>query len=399
MASYDFLDDTGIIVADTTDTLAEVQQEYRDAFNKPDLVVDASTPQGALITAETLARDNQLRNNAVVANQINPNQAGGVFLDAIWALTGGERFRENSSLVQGVTVTGIAGVTLPRFSQASVGPGGEVFETLGDVEFGADGTAVVDFQSVNLGPIAAPAGDLNTIVSGVLGWETVTNPSAAILGQAEENDGPARTRRRNTLALQGVALDEAIKSGLYATPGVRSAQVYENYTDADEVVDGITVFKNSIYSCVEGGADNDVAMALYRKKSLGCNWTGTEAVDVVSPASGQTYHVKFDRPTEVPIYIIVNVRAGSAVGDPQAAVRAAIVAYASGEDPGESLLGVSDDVSAFELAGAVNAFAVGLFVQSLFIGTAPAPATSNTIAIAINQVAQIIEGNIQVNTV
>src|SRR6185437_453506 len=76
----------GIILVDSALIQAQVEAEYRALFGN-DLSLDANTPQGMLITAEVLARIAVADNNAALANQINPNVAGGIFLDAILALT------------------------------------------------------------------------------------------------------------------------------------------------------------------------------------------------------------------------------------------------------------------------------------------------------------------------
>ena len=86
MADYQYIDTTGVIVPDTATIQSEVEGEYKAVFGQ-DLVVTPNTPQGVLITAEVAARSNVVRNNAALANQINPNLAGGVFLDAIWAVS------------------------------------------------------------------------------------------------------------------------------------------------------------------------------------------------------------------------------------------------------------------------------------------------------------------------
>ena len=85
---YEYLTESGVIVPDTADTRNEVVSEWRNALGQ-DLITDDETPQGLLINAETIARQEVARNNANIANQINPDLAEGVFLDAIWALTGG----------------------------------------------------------------------------------------------------------------------------------------------------------------------------------------------------------------------------------------------------------------------------------------------------------------------
>lgn len=394
MADYQYLTNTGVILPDTADLLTTVQGEFKTAFGD-DLDVSAETPQGVLITAEVLARDNVVRNNADVANQINPNLAGGVFLDAIWQLTGGQRLKATPSIITGVVMTGVSGTIIPAGAQASVGIDGAVFELLSGVVL-TGGTATGTFQSVELGSIAVPIGDLNQIVTGVLGWETVTNPNAAVVGQEEESDIAARIRRRQTLALQGVALPEAIVSGLHTVEGVKSLAFRENVTNASIVIEGVTLVEHSVYACVFGGSDADVAKMLLRKKSLGAAWNGTTTVNVVEPYSGQTYAVKFSRPTLIPIFIRVTVSGSGPYPDVPTLVRDALVAYANGEQEGEEGFSVGGDVSAFELAGAVNRVAAPLYVSDLKISTDGITYSSTTIVITIAQMATLVAGNIEV---
>ena len=393
---YEYVTSQGVIFPDTADLLARVQAEWRAAFGQ-DLIVSADTPQGVLIVAETLARDAIVRNNAALANQINPDLAGGVFLDALWALTGGQRVQSTRSVVSGVVVTGVVGAILPQGSRASVGPGGALFETTGQVVFGADGTASATFRSLDYGPVPAAAGTLTQIATAVLGWETVTNPVGAVLGEATESDEAARERRRRTLSLQNVALPEAIVSALYDVPEVTSVLFRENVTDVAVVEEGVTINPHSVLAVVDGGTDTDVAAALLANKSLGCGWSGDVTVDVVEPVSGQEYPVTFMRPDLTTIYASVTVKpvAGSS-GSPAQAVRDAILAFAAGDQAGEPGLTIGQDVSPFELAGAVNRASPDLYVSSVLVGTDPMALAATPVAITIAQRALLIGGNIAV---
>jgi hypothetical protein len=225
---YQYLVTTGVIVADTSQILAGTQQEYKDAFQKQDLVVTPDTGQGVLITAETLARDGVVENNAAVANQINPNIAGGIFLDAIMALTGMQRVAQTQSVVPNVALTGAPGTIIPAGVQASTAAG-DIFASASSITLNSSGTGTVNFIAVEFGPVPCNTDSLTQIVSGVIGWETVNNPTAATVGVATQSDQGARALRQNTLAFQGVALPEAITSALYATAGVTSLTFLENY--------------------------------------------------------------------------------------------------------------------------------------------------------------------------
>ena len=394
MAEYQYIDETGTVLPDTSETLATVEAEFRDALGQ-ELVLDPATPQGRLIATEVTARDNFLRNNAALANQINPNIAGGVFLDAIWALTGGARIAATQSVARLVTLAGTPGTLIPVGSQARTGTG-TIWETLSDATLDPLGVASVDMRALEFGPVPAPIGAINTVVSGVLGWETVTNPTAAELGRLQESDVASRARRRVTLALQGVALPEAIISALYDVPGVRSLTFRENYTGVPAVIDGVLLVEHSVYAVVDGGSDLDVATALLANKSLGANWNGATSVDVVEPTSGQTYTVLFDRPTLVPVKVRATVKVQGSLTDVAASVRAAILAYANGEIDGETGLIVGQSVSPFELAGAVNSQTPAVYVQKMEIAKLPDALAVAEIPLTIQELATINVNNIDV---
>lgn len=397
MADYAYITATGVIVPDTSDLLTQVENEFREAFGA-DLVTTPDTPQGVLIVAETLARDAVVRNNAALANQINPNLSGGVFLDALWALTGGQRVKASKTVVLGVQLAGVPGSVIPELSQARVGADGPIFELTSTVQLDDTGNAVATFQALEAGPVAAPVAGLDRIVSGVLGWETITNPVAGVQGRAQESDQSARRRRRETLALQSTAMSEAIVSELFDTEGVTSVLYRENITDAVLTIDGVDLSPHSILAVVAGGADGDVAASLLRKKSGGCDWNGATVVNVTDPVSGQIYPVKFQRPTEVPIFVEVTVRmsAQAVLADPELVVRTALIAYAQGLTEDEEGWTIGTDASPFELAPPINAVAPGLFVTLVRVGLSAMALGTATIPIAIDEQAQMIEGNISV---
>lgn len=397
MADYGYIVGTGVIVPDTADTLAQVQDEFRSAFGS-DLDVSPETPQGVLITGEALARDAVARNNAALANQINPNLAGGVYLDALWALLGGRRFTATPSIVRGAVLAGVPTTIIPAGAIATTGPEGARFILISPVILDGTGQGLGIFQSEELGDIPAAIGDLNTIATNVLGWETVTNPYAAEEGEPEESDAAARRRRRLTLALQAVSLPEAIVSGISDLPGVRSLAFRENIENTPVVIEGVTLDPHSIYACVDGGLDNDIALMLLRKKSMGSDWNGTTTVTVQEPFSGQTYAVKFSRPEFINIYMRVTVAAGAPFADVPATVRAAILAYANGEQDDTGFV-VGGDVSAFELAGAVNRAAAPIYVTNLELSLDGITFSTATIPITIAQKATVLAGNIAVTVV
>ena len=375
---YDFLTLTGTVVPDTSTLKAEVQAEFRAALGD-DLSLDDETPQGVLIIGEVQSRAAAAANNAALANQINPDLAGGVFLDAICALLGEERDAQTRTLVRDVNLYGVAGTFLPAGTRARTAEG-DVFESVGAVTLLPPNPSIpgptptrVDFLAVNGGPVPCPPGSLVLIVDAVLGWEAVQNDAAGILGSFVQSDESLRLSRRQTLARQGQSTPVAVTSALYALPDVRSLQFRENITDADMVIDGILLRYHSVWTCVDGGTDNDIALALLGSKTASAGWTGAVTVNVVEPSSGQTYLVKFDRPTDVPVLLRVTVRRGTYVGDLAALVESAVLDYAAGALPGEQGFVVGGNVSPFEIAGALGVRASGVFVAKVEVAPVPGP--------------------------
>ncbi len=509
--AYQYLVDSGVIVVDTTTLLTDTENEYKAQFGA-DMNTDPSTPQGLLIASDTSVRKEVLNEDAALANQINPNIAGGVFLRAIGALTGLDPAAATKSTITAVALTGIPNTIIPQGSRAQTAIG-DIFESTGAVVLSLSGTATVDFQSIVTGAIPASANTLTTINSSVLGWETVNNPNAAILGTDNESDYSFRKKRKNTLALQGVALVDAITSALYAVPGVTSLQFRENYnsvpmgmlihvtngatlsntnwnlattgnivvdttdvsfiaatqslptinpwpvakytttgnvtlsglstqgggdwggaltagdiilaknqTDLEENMlwvaasgawtrqsyntsgstilgsnDGISLVKNSIWACVKGGTDTDVANALLNNKSNGCAYNGATTVNVIEPSSGQTYAVTFDRPIDVPFQIRATVHATLNAGNATTLVQNAILDYANGNFPYNDGFVVGANVSPFEISAAVSYFVPGIFVVKMEVSTIAANTYQTTQwDLALNDQASINIGNITV---
>jgi hypothetical protein len=498
---YNYNNSTGVIVPDTSTILASVQTTYLDVFGA-DLVTTADTPQGVLITAEALAETAVVNNNAAIANQINPNIAGGTFLDAIMALTGIQRTPSTQTIVTGVTMSGVAGTVIPQGTLAATAAGDQ-FATQAQITLDLGGTGSVNFASVAFGAIPCAISALDVIVSNVLGWETVTNPVAGVLGSLTQSDQAARAYRNNTLAFQGVALPVAITSALYATPNVSNVTFLENYnsvpagmivsvtagtlagiygmtttagtgtngfitvgTDAinfasssqtlptpnpwpvalyttsgnitlsglstqtggnwsgsltggniilvqsqttasqngvylanssswtrqsynltsaliQPSISGISLLPNSVYACVNGGTNTDVAAALLENKSSGAAWNGGTSVTVMEPATGQNYTVLFDRPTSIPVVIKVTTTNGSTANIIQA-----VLNYAAGLVNGFAGFVVGANVSPFEISGAILTQYPSYFINKVEVSIETSISYStNIIPIGTNQIA------------
>jgi len=276
VAVYNYIDETGVITVDAAAIQADVEAEYRGIFGA-DLIVTPNTPQGMLISAEVQARIALADNNAQLANQINPNLAGGVALDAIMSLTNPYGRLPALQSVVYATITGTPGTVIPAGSIVAETGSGDLnqFYTLTQLTIPANGTVTgVQFNSVVYGPIPCAVNALTDIVTSVLGWTTVTNPAAATIGRTLQSDLDARRYRLNTLATQGASTAQAITAEILRNTSASSVTLLENIANSTQTIDGVSMVAKSIYVCVtdsvvaDQGTNSEVAAVI----------TGTPAV-------------------------------------------------------------------------------------------------------------------------
>ena len=155
MPVYDYLIENGVIVIDAGFIEQQVIAEYKALFGA-ELVTTPNTPQGMLIQAEVQARIAVADNNARLANQINPNLAGGVALDSIMALTNPFGRTASSPSVVFANVAGTVGTVIPAgvvVEETGTGDNNQ-FVTVEQITIPERGFEVgVQFNSVVNGPI------------------------------------------------------------------------------------------------------------------------------------------------------------------------------------------------------------------------------------------------------
>jgi len=417
-AKYVYITDTGILNADTLDVKTDVEEEWKGALGQ-NLNVAASTAQGTLIANETLARTGVMKNNAELANVINPNYAYGPFLDATCAFLGIERGKDQSTVATGVKILGNSQTAIQKGSRVQT-PNGDIFQLTDDVIIPIGGVIMTSLKSEQFGDVALPIGSLK-IIDGSIGWGSILVEvgTSVFPGFRALQDPSLKNSRNNQLAIQGRGSSEAIKSLVSAVPNVTSVSVVENNTGAAGVVNGVTfTLPNAVWVCVAGNPNPaDLAAALYQAHQSSCPWDFGDVgqgvkVDsplgtaVNDPSTGLPYRVKSTTPIKYDTYVKANVSQGSSATSPVEAVQNAIIQYASGKTAGEQGFVVGASISAFELGGAVSRSLPGLYIKSVSVAVvlagaaAPAPGAYSTEAILKPfEQAQISIGNIQVNLV
>lgn len=160
------------------------------------------------------------------------------------------------------------------------------------------GTFVCD----ETGPNYVAENTLIIIVTPVLDWDSVNNPSSGIQGTDIETDEALRIRRRVAINT-GLATEEAIRSKLLNdVDGVISVSIASNRSD---VTDGEGRPPHSFEAVVSGGTSQAVADKIWETMPAGIASFGNTSETVVD-SQGNTQTVYFSRPDSVYIWVRVS---------------------------------------------------------------------------------------------
>lgn len=335
----------------------------------------------------------------LVYQQFDPNSATGASQSKLVQLNGINRL-DSSPSIANLTLAGTPGTFIAAGQLVSDVNNINQWATLTAVTLDGLGAGTVQAACQNFGPVAALAGTLTNIVTPVVGWASVTNPTDATLGRNVETDTELRIRRDRSTMAPAASPVESVYANLGNVPGVTYARVRQNNTLA---VDSNGIPGKSVAAVVVGGEDLDIAYVLLERTGIVAEWFGNTSVNLFDE-QGEAYAVKWTRPDPLPIYIELTIQVTNPsifpVDGPQQ-IKDAIEAYAIGGAPA---LGVDDGfsdtgfppgspVTWSRLFTPIN-FIPGHRVVSLFIGTSPAPAGTADIAVPWDQYAQFTDANI-----
>jgi hypothetical protein len=389
--TYKHIVETGVIVPDVAAIKAEVESEWLDIAGN-NATINPSSFEGRQIDAKVNERVSVARNNAELANQLNPNLSNGTFVDDHLALIGGKRDSAEQSTVE-LSLTGIANTVVSANSFVEDN-NRNLWFLVAEVELDSLGLATSSFRSSDYGPVTAIAGSITKIISGVVGWETVTNPAAAVAGKAKQSEASAKRQRRNELGQNSRGIAESVIAAVYALDGVQGVQFRENNTLGTTVIDGVTLIGKSSWLCVDGGVTGEIVPAYYENR-WGTDFNGAVSVQYTDPISNQLVTVKLDRPTLKPLKCSIEATVGQSQ-NAEADIKKAVIAYANGEVAGEDGFQLGLDSSPFEVASGVNVQLPEISVKKCQLAKVSDPLSTDTVINKVYEKATIQESDITV---
>jgi uncharacterized phage protein gp47/JayE len=169
-----------------------------------------------------------------------------------------------------------------------------------------NGDNILNFVSDTIGDIVPPLNTINTIVSVTLGVVSVSNPySPLFVGAQEESDAVLRERLKQSSVLGGQGSVDNIRSAILQVDGVVSCTIDSNRTNATNA-NGTPAHYNWIV--VNGGADIDVANAIYETINNGAGMKGSVVVGIQTQQE-TIENIIFDRPQAEDLHISFTVTA------------------------------------------------------------------------------------------
>ncbi|UQI33102.1 baseplate J/gp47 family protein [Pseudomonas bijieensis] len=401
------LTSTGYVLQTQNDWFAQERQFYVDI--DPLWNLDPSTPDGLkmahdaeifYVLDETLQR---------AYNSKDPNKAKGLDLDIVCALTGTKRSLGSKSSVS-LELTGTPSTVIPRLNRFESSVTGSRWETDQVVTIDASGSATVNATCTVSGPTPADPGTITRIVDVVAGLATVNNPSPAVAGTDEQRDEQLRVTRAAAVGRPGSNQIDSMTGELFAVAGVRRVKVYENDTNSAAVTPdnphGLPA--HSIAPIIDGGTDEDVALAIYLKKNPGVLLFQAGApfeVTVQSPSFPDNFKViRASRPNYVDAILVVEVKDdGTLPVDADQQIKDAIIEFAEGElipaDVGFKItgFGIGETVPFSTMFTPINQV-IGKFGNS-YVNSLLLNGSSTNLSIAYNQMSRWSASNITVTIV
>lgn len=313
-----------------------------------------------------------------------PATASGVSLDRLAPLVGISRNPATYAQHE-IQILGTPGTVVDM--GFLVAAGDVVFHTLESYTISEGGSVSAIVECNEAGTIGnVPVSAINTIVNPVSGVTGILSMSIEKYATDIETDYSLRSRFQQAFSGIGSGTLEAVKGAILRVSGVESVYIGEN--DTNNTVGGLPPHSFICYVLAPQDTQQEIAEAIFSKKPVGVQTVGTVVTNVTDTGGG-THAIRFSWTQEVTVYVKATISTNSNYSaDSLAQIQQNIVnklaAYTNDQD-----------VTATSLYSAIYVDGVD-DVTSLTIGTDGETYSTNTIAIAYNQVARTAVGNIEV---
>ena len=302
------INENGLLIDEFSTIYNRLADKFKLIYGQ-DINLEQNSPDGQLlgiITNEIYDLQTLILH---IYNSFDPDLAQGVELNKLLKLIAQTRRASTKSIVD-ITIVANANVTLPADYTI-------IDENKNEWVINAEttlisGTNIISFNAVNFGAIEASANTINDVVTVFPEIISVNNVLPAEVGRDEESDVLLRKRRNNLLSVNSNSTIAGVYSKLFLLDTVTDAIIYENATDTYDALKDLNA--HTLWCIIDGGSIDEITKIIATDKTIGTDLKGTVSnnyVEIFLKADGTTraltHIVKFDRPTEIPLYIKLTV--------------------------------------------------------------------------------------------
>ncbi|MFV0627053.1 MAG: baseplate J/gp47 family protein [Alphaproteobacteria bacterium] len=343
------VNDFGVITTDSSEIKSDFEKAYKKALGDS-LDIDASSPFGQLITND-VANTIKVQDEFVkLSNSFSVLWAKGSALDSAASFFGYYRKNGTSTVVQAV-LTGLNGTKIPSGSKA--GDGENEYILLNSITIGISGEAIAQFKCSKIGSVKCLKNSLKEIITIIPGWDTVNNEFEGILGYKTESDNIFRSRIiENWMNIRAKTILGSIIDNIYALKNVKSIVGRENPNEYSIEIDGVELKPHSIFLCVYGGDDEEVAKVMADVKTSGTGTNGDIEISYYDEIADYTYRYNIFYPKQVKIKAQINyMKNDFSTADIETEIENRMISYIA-----ENPFNIKKSVSAGQLINAYDNF-------------------------------------------
>lgn len=290
---------TGISSPAYNDILTALTQIFQSIYGT-DIITTPDSQDGQWLAIISLAFFDLEQLLIAVFNSMSPQFAQGAQLSSMVKINGLARLIPSQSTAS-VNVVGVAGTVIS--AGVVQDQAGNLWSLPPNVTIPGGGSISVTATAQQFGAIVAAPNTITNIFTPTQGWQSVTNPAAAIPGAPVETDFALRQRQSVGVGLPAQTPVQAIIAAVQNIPGVARAKIYENPTNA---TDSNGLPPHSICVVVQGGVPGTIAQTIEAKKSPGTGTFGSTSI-IVNDPGGLSIAINFTLLTFVSIWVNVTI--------------------------------------------------------------------------------------------
>lgn len=366
-----FIDQLGIHSPTYQDVLDYLITGYQTIYGA-DVYLGADSQDGQFLGLIALALHDANSMALAVYQAFSPATAIGNGLSSVIKINNMRRLTASNSTVDLVLI-GQAGTTIINGIARDTNNNNWLLPPT--VVIPPNGTITVTAIAQNSGAIAAGPATVTIVATPTRGWQTVSNPLAAVAGDPLETDAALRVRQAVSTALPSQSILDGIVGAVAQVPGVARYKAYENDTD---VTNTTGVPSHSVSFVVDGGDAFAIAQQIMLKKTPGTGTYGTTTIGV-EDGQGLIHNINFFRPILVPITVALTIA-------PQ-------VGYttATGATIAQSIV---DYLNSLDIGAAV--FLTQLYAAAYLDNQNPVANTYNVVSLTISRVGPPISSDVAI---